>query len=47
MQNGLLFHECYLLFPKCINITIVDEEIFELIEKIKIRKIYEGQVQFE
>lgn len=47
-KRPLLFEDCYLLFPKgkwmC---YYVDDEIVTQVDKVKVRKIFEGQVQFD
>ncbi|CAD8171401.1 unnamed protein product [Paramecium octaurelia] len=40
INRQTLFQECYLLFPK-------QEDICYIVDKIKVRKIFEGQVEFD
>ncbi|CAD8082383.1 unnamed protein product [Paramecium sonneborni] len=40
INRQTLFQECFLLFPK-------QEEICYIVDKIKVRKIFEGQVEFD
>ncbi|CAD8181876.1 unnamed protein product [Paramecium pentaurelia] len=40
INRQTLFQECYLLFPK-------QEDICYVVDKIKVRKIFEGQVEFD
>ena len=44
-----MFTECYLMFPKGIIIFCIqlDDEIVYFVDKIKTRKFFEGQVQFD